>query len=111
MEVACPTAADRTLYFTHDHVDVPGKEPVHVDLKAGDCLFFNGSLVHGSSPNSSKDRFRRALIFHYLPQSSDELSAGYANPRQFDGTRVMVAPATGGGPCGGDVMALPMSPH
>lgn len=111
MDVACPTPSDSSLYFTYDHVEVPGKEPIHIDLKAGDCLFFNGSLVHGSSPNRSKDRFRRALILHYLPQGSEELSPGYANPLRFDGTPVRFAPATGGGPCGGDVVALPASPH
>jgi ectoine hydroxylase-related dioxygenase (phytanoyl-CoA dioxygenase family) len=111
MAVVCPGQSDRGLYFTTEHIDVPGKDPVHVDLKSGDCLFFNGSLVHGSSPNTSPDRFRRALIFHYTPEHSEELSRYYANPRRFDGTLVGFAPATGGGPCGGDVAALPTSPH
>lgn len=111
MEVVCPGGADSRLYFTRDHIELPGKSPVHVDLRAGDCLFFNGSLVHGSSPNTSRDRFRRSLIFHYLPASSLELAAGYANPRRFDGSPAHFIPASGGGPCGGETAMLPKFPH
>ncbi|MDR3708616.1 MAG: phytanoyl-CoA dioxygenase family protein [Capsulimonadaceae bacterium] len=109
MDVVCPAAADRDKYFTHDYVATPGKEPKAANMSAGDCLFFNGSLVHGSSPNSSTERFRRSLILHYVPESSIELSAGYGNPRRFDDTPVRIPPATGGGPCGGEV--VPMGPH
>lgn len=31
----------------------------------GDVLFFHGAVVHGSLPNRSTDRFRRALIGYY----------------------------------------------
>jgi phytanoyl-CoA hydroxylase len=100
MEVLCPTTADSTKYFTNDHVEIPGLEPEMLDMTAGDVLFFNGSLVHGSSPNSTTDRFRRSLIFHYAPESSEELSRYYDHPIRFDGTPVTFADATGGGPCG-----------
>ena len=43
-----------------------------VPMKAGDTLFFNGSLIHGSGPNRSKDRFRRSFICHYVSQSHRE---------------------------------------
>lgn len=106
--IVCPEKADAATSFTTHYVPVPeGLKAVPVDMKAGDVLFFNGSVIHGSYPNTSRDRFRRALIFHYLPASSAELSAGYKSLR-FDGTRADVAPAEGGGPCG---VPQPMGPH
>lgn len=99
-EIECPQMADMSVSFTADSVKVPvGFEKFAVNLKAGDCLFFNGSLIHGSYPNTSTDRFRRALINHYVPLSSCELSDHYHSIK-FDGTPVEFAAATGGGPCG-----------
>ena len=48
----------------------PGLMTVQTEMRAGDALFFNGSVVHGSNGNSTKDRFRRSLIFHHIPQVS-----------------------------------------
>ena len=50
---------------------------VPIDMAAGDCLFFNGSVVHGSGPNRSRERFRRAFICHYLPRASSEIAKWY----------------------------------
>jgi phytanoyl-CoA hydroxylase len=102
MEVVCPTKADSDLYFTSEHVEPPpGLKPEYAVMKAGDVLFFNGSVVHGSTPNLSKTRFRRSLIFHYAPMHADELSNWYRHPLRFDGTELPdFNPATGGGPCG-----------
>ena len=100
-EIACPQRADAAVSFTRDYVPVPdGMEAVHVDMEPGDVLFFNGSTIHGSTPNTSTDRFRRSLIFHYVPRYSQELSPFYKSPTAFDGTIIDIAPATGGGPCG-----------
>ena len=101
-EVVCPQTSDPSVSFTTDYVPVPeGMEAVHCNMKAGDVLFFNGSLIHGSTPNTSNDRFRRSLIFHYVPESSREMSAMYKSHLRFDGSEVdSIAPATGGGPCG-----------
>ena len=63
-------------------------------------LFFNGSIIHGSLPNKSKDRFRRSFISHYVPASSVEVSEWYRPLHRFDGTQIEMAGATGGGPCG-----------
>jgi len=98
LDIACPSKADKSLSFTGDHVDVDA-EPVPVDLRAGDVLFFNGSLVHGSSPNRSMDRWRRAFICHYVPRATAEMSRWYACV-DFDGAPVAFPDATGGGPCG-----------
>ncbi len=110
-EVACPQKADSAVSFTTDYVPVPdGMEAVHCDMKAGDVLFFNGSLIHGSTPNTSQDRFRRSLIAHYVPRHSQELSPWYKSPLAFDGSVVTIAEATGGGPCGVAEVAA-MGPH
>ena len=60
-------------------------------MKAGDVLFFHGSLVHGSRPNSTTDRFRRSLIFHYVPRASVEVSRFYLPLLAPDGTEVTIA--------------------
>ena len=100
-DVACPEKADPAKFFTTEHVPVPaGRREQAVTLRAGDVLFFNGSLIHGSYPNTSADRFRRSLIFHYVPDNSIELAHYYRTPMRFDGTVVSIAEATGGGPCG-----------
>jgi len=110
LPVACPERADSTRFFTTDHLDVP--EGMHVEpliLEPGDVLFFNGSLIHGSYENVSKDRFRRAFICHYVPTSSTEVSSGYRPLLQFDGVEVEKAGASGGGPCG--VVGEPVGRH
>ena len=110
MEIVCPEKSDASLFFTSDHVPLPSGLSVEpVDLKAGDVLFFNGSVIHGSYPNTSTNRFRRSLIFHYMPRASQEVSRSY--PRiAFDGTPVEIGDAVGGGPCGVG-HDMPTSPH
>jgi phytanoyl-CoA hydroxylase len=100
-DIACPERADNTIFFTTEHVPVPaGYQEEPIDLKAGDVLFFNGSVIHGSYPNTSRDRFRRAFICHYVPRGSAEVSHWYRPLLTFDGEDVEMADATGGGPCG-----------
>ncbi|MFG1628304.1 phytanoyl-CoA dioxygenase family protein [Kribbella sp. NPDC049227] len=100
-ELVCPEPADLTESFTNAEVPIPeGLRKVQTKMKAGDVLFFHGSVVHGSRPNSSADRFRRALIFHYIPEDSREIAAFY-NPLVRPDRRTAVLPeAIGGGPCG-----------
>jgi phytanoyl-CoA hydroxylase len=101
LPVACPERADPSRFFTTDHVDVPeGRQVMPVRMHAGDVLFFNGSLIHGSYENSSADRFRRAFICHYVPSSCAEVSSGYRPLFRFDGTEAERDGASGGGPCG-----------
>jgi phytanoyl-CoA hydroxylase len=111
LPILCPTPADKTLFFTDHHLDVPeGMTPIPADMKAGDVLFFNGSVIHGSYPNKSQDRFRRAFICHYIPQESTELSMFYPC-LDFDGSPVSIPEATGGGPCGGGEWMAVKGPH
>lgn len=101
LDIACPEKSDATQSFTSEHVPIPAdKEAITVRLKAGDLLFFNGSVIHGSFPNRSHDRFRRSLIFHYIPASCTEVSHYYHPLLNFDGEIVSRDVAQGGGPCG-----------
>lgn len=110
LDIACPEKADPTLSFTTEHVEPPpGLQPQTVRLKAGDVLFFNGSVIHGSTPNTSTDRFRRSLIFHYIPESTMELSHFY-EAMSFDGVEQDIAANLEGGPCG-TTQDMPVGPH
>lgn len=98
--VLCTTAADTTESFTDVTVPLPdGAELVPVAMEPGDVLFFNGSLVHGSKPNRS-DRFRRALIGHYIEGDARECAHWYHPVLRMDGTIVELDQGAGGGPCG-----------
>ncbi len=99
--IQCPEQADAALYFTTEHVAIPeGKTAVLPIMNPGDVLFFNGSTIHGSQPNTSKDRFRRSFICHYLPQSTTEMSE-YYQVLDFTGKPLThVKPNKEGGPCG-----------
>lgn len=99
--IACPDSADRGESYTTHFVPVPkGLKPQIVNMKAGDTLFFNGSLIHGSGPNRSKTRFRRSFICHYTGSDVRKISGGYHPLTRMDGTSYEVTPQTSGGPCG-----------
>ena len=94
LDIACPELADASLSFTTEHVaPPPGLEPQMMRLKAGDVLFFNGSVIHGSTPNTST-----VEMSHYYQVLS------------FDGARQEVAVNMDGGPCGTS-QDLPTSQH
>lgn len=103
MDLFCPEEADPGTYFTREYVPPPpGLERVPVDMEPGDVLFFNGSLVHGSEPNTTRDRFRRSFICHYAPRSTARISRFY-RPLSLDGRDLCLAESAGGGPCGTEV--------
>jgi phytanoyl-CoA hydroxylase len=100
-ELFCPEQADASLSFSREYVKPPaGLSETPVDLQPGDCLFFNGSLIHGSAPNTSRDLFRRSFICHYLPASAKELSHYYFPLHDMAGSVVERDATTDGGPCG-----------
>ncbi len=111
LEVLCPEErSDNDTFFTGHHVDPPAGMPLlPTAMRAGDVLFFNGSLIHGSYPNRSTDRFRRSFICHYAPRSCEE-RAGWYRLFDFDGNPVNRGEAEGGGPCG-DALPQPTKPH
>lgn len=107
-ELLCPEPADLTESFSTGQVAVPeGMSKVQTTMKAGDVLFFHGSVVHGSRPNSTEDRFRRSLIFHYIPEDSVEIAAFYNPLIRPDRRETVLAEAIGGGPCGDYAQAEP----
>ena len=59
LDVLCPEAASEGESFTTHLVRPPdGMKEVSAPLEPGDCLFFNGCLIHGSQPNRSTMRLR-----------------------------------------------------
>jgi phytanoyl-CoA hydroxylase len=109
MEIVCPEKADASKSFTTDFVPVPeGLKEVQLEMKAGDVLFFNGSVIHGSPPNSSKTRFRRSLICHYIPLGSEVGRSYIKDPVLFSGEVVEVKESFESGPCG---VAQPLPIH
>jgi ectoine hydroxylase-related dioxygenase (phytanoyl-CoA dioxygenase family) len=57
-------------------------------MDAGDVLFFNGSLVHGSFPNTTTDRFRRSLIGHYIDGDAQKVGEFYHPALRMDGSLI-----------------------
>lgn len=101
LPLLCNTAADPTQSFTSDTVPIPeGMEVKPAIMKAGDVLFFHGCLIHGSLPNVSANRFRRALIAHYISGEALEANAFYHPLLRFDGSEIELGATAEGGPCG-----------
>lgn len=100
--VLCTTQADTSLSFTDVTVPLPPQQKIHpVLMEAGDVLFFHGRLVHGSLPNTTSDRFRRALIGHYIYGEAEQVTAFMKPVLRMDGTEVGTLTVTEmGGPCG-----------
>lgn len=97
----CTAEADTTQSFTDVTVDLPkdvNAQPVI--MKAGDVVFFNGQVVHGSFPNSSANRFRRALIGHYIAGEAQKVAKYYHPIFRMDGTPVELDISEGGDMCG-----------
>jgi phytanoyl-CoA hydroxylase len=101
LPVLCTQKADTRQSFTDVTVPVPEELPVvPVLMRAGDVLFFNGSVIHGSFPNRSADRFRRALIGHYVVGEAERVSQYYHPVLRMDGTEAPVGLSHGGSECG-----------
>ena len=99
--VLCTEKADTKVSFTDVTVPLPaGTEVRPVIMGAGDVLFFNGSVIHGSFPNTTTDRFRRALIGHYIVGDAQQVAEYYHPVLRMDGTEVALENSPGGGTCG-----------
>lgn len=97
----CLTEADTSQSFTDVTVPLPeGVEAVPARMRAGDVLFFNGQLVHGSLPNITTDRFRRALIGHYIVGAAEKVYRWYHPVLKMDGTEIKLGQSEVGGTCG-----------
>ena len=97
----CSAKADTTTSFTDVTVELPDNvEPDPVIMQAGDVVFFNGQVVHGSYPNTSADRFRRALIGHYIAGEAHEVAKYFHPVLRMDGSTVELEVSEGGDLCG-----------
>ena len=102
-EILCTEKADTTIIFTDVTVPLPPGPAGRVRpviMAAGDVLFFNGSLIHGSYPNTTSDRFRRALIAHYIEGDAQKVGEYYQPCLRMDGTPLELEVSQGGGACG-----------
>jgi len=92
-DLLCTIDADTTISFTSVTIPIPeGSATVPVRMRAGDVMFFNGSIAHGSQPNTTTDRFRRALIGHYVEGTSEQVSKGYQPLWRRDGSTLVLPP-------------------
>ena len=99
--VLCPVEADAGASFTDVTVPLPSSlNPEAVLMQAGDVLYFNGQLVHGSFPNTSANRFRRSLIGHYIAGDARQVSRYYHPVLRMNGEQVDLGVSPEGGPCG-----------
>jgi len=99
--ILCTAKADTSVSFTDVTVPIPAGQRIEsVRMNAGDVLFFTGSLVHGSLPNGSTERFRRALIGHYIQGDARQVAAYYHPALRMDGTPLPLEVSDGGGACG-----------
>ena len=100
-DILCTQEADTTISFTDVTVPLPaGKAARPVLMAAGDVLFFNGSIVHGSFPNTTQDRFRRSLVAHYIEGDAVAVSKSYQPAFRMDGTPLELEASQGGSVCG-----------
>ncbi|HEU4422304.1 MAG TPA: phytanoyl-CoA dioxygenase family protein, partial [Pilimelia sp.] len=99
--ILCTRKADTRVSFTDVTVPIPAEQPPRpVVMDAGDVLFFNGSLVHGSLPNHTVGRFRRALIGHYIQADARQVALYYQPALRMDGSPLHLEVSEGGGACG-----------
>ena len=99
--VLCTTEADTMQSFTEVTVALPeGTSADPIILQAGDVVFFNGQVVHGSFPNTSNDRFRRALIGHYIAGEAEQVFKYYHPVLRMDGSEVELGVSDDGDMCG-----------
>ena len=99
--ILCTEKADTTVSFTDITVPLPDAEAaVPIEMDPGDVLFFHGALVHGSNPNVTTDRFRRALIGHYIEGEAEKVAVYYHPVLRMDGSELPLDVAEGGGACG-----------
>jgi phytanoyl-CoA hydroxylase len=107
--VICHEQADQTVSYASMGLALPQGAPVVLaSLKSGDVLFFHGSMLHGSDPNVSK-RFRRCLIYHYVPQDSKKISEFFQPLVVPSGGEIGIEVEPNGGPCGIGKVANPFA--
>lgn len=98
--IDCSKVGKGNSYEGGASIPIPdGKKAVLAEMEPGDTLFFNGSLIHGSGPNRTTDRWRRSFICHYVGASTQAIGGIYQPLISMAGESLTVE-ATQGGPCG-----------
>lgn len=105
LPVLCQTDDEANLkehWYTKSTPVPEGYSVKPIIMKAGDVLFFTGSLIHGSNRNITEDRFRRTLIAHYISGEAEQVAKYYFPVYREDGSIVEegLNVSAGGGPCG-----------
>ena len=101
LPMLCTEKADIESSFIDVTIPLPDAvASVPMIMAPGDVLFFNGSVIHGSLPNRSSERFRRSLIGHYVTGNAREVSRFYKPVLNMKGNEVDFGESEGGGPCG-----------
>jgi len=101
LALQCPGQADGSRSFVNNYVPPPeGKRAIPAELQPGDVLFFNGSVIHGSEPNTHPAQWRRSFICHYMPAGAEEIVEWYFPLHDFQGNVIQRKASGMGGPCG-----------
>ena len=101
LDLLCTIEADTSKSITNVTVPMPDNmiaEPMI--MEPGDVLFFNGQVVHGSPPNVTGDRFRRAITCHYVHGAAEKVTKYDQPVLRFDGSVVKIGESSTGGQCG-----------
>jgi phytanoyl-CoA hydroxylase len=103
-DILCPEKGGQPwLNYGDTHITRFPREvkPIPVAVPRGSTMFFGGNLIHGSGPNRTKDRYRRAFVGHYIDEASDQVATYYHPVLNMAGEVVSdIALPVGGGPCG-----------
>lgn len=101
LPLLCSAEVDTSVSFTGVGSELPPDlESVPIPMEAGDVLFFDGLLIHGSLPNVSRERFRASLIGHYIDGDAERVADYYHPVLRMDGSVVELDESPEGGPCG-----------
>lgn len=60
-------------HWTEETEGVDTSRQIPVVMEKGDILFFSELLIHSSTKNRSKDRWRRSYVCHYIREDSNVL--------------------------------------
>ena len=97
----CLVDADTRKFFSGSTVPLADWMTLRpLRMQPGDVLFFNGQVIHGSWPNTTRDRFRRAMIAHYVVGEAQRVAKFYQPLLTFDGAELEIGLSDKGGPCG-----------
>ena len=78
-------------YFSDkgQEINVPkGSYVENITTNPGDVVIFNGNIIHGSTANVTKDRYRRCLLTHFTGVSVERLALNFNKLVNREGEKV-----------------------